>query len=181
MSRVSFTPSTQFFDPKTGYLTRDGFQLIQFFVEAVNGSGAVLTVDGIQTLTNKTIDGDNNTFRDIATANLKLKTGNGSYVVTATVAGTSGTLASWDADGNVTSLALTGIIEDAINDGVTSKAPSENAVFDALALKADKAAFAVNGTVATVLGSVGPAGSNVAVQKWLQIDDSGTPRYIPCF
>lgn len=39
-------------------------------------------------------------------------------------------------------------IEDAINDGVTDKAPSENAVFDALALKIDLTAIDTDGTLA---------------------------------
>ncbi len=38
-----------------------------------------------------------------------------------------------------------------------------------------------NGSVATVLGSVGPAGSNTTVQEWLTIDINGTTRYLPCF
>jgi hypothetical protein len=42
--------------------------------------------------------------------------------------------------------------------------------------------FSTNGSVATVLGSVGPAGSSTTVQKWLTIKDStGTTLYIPCF
>jgi len=43
-------------------------------------------------------------------------------------------------------------------------------------------AYAANGAVATVLGSVGPTGSHTTVQKWLQIYDAGgNPFYIPCF
>lgn len=39
-----------------------------------------------------------------------------------------------------------------------------------------------NGSVATVLGSLGPAGSHTTVQKWLAVKDSaGTQLYIPCF
>ena len=38
-----------------------------------------------------------------------------------------------------------------------------------------------NGSVATVLGSVGPTGSNTTVQEWLTLDINGTTRYIPCF
>lgn len=38
-----------------------------------------------------------------------------------------------------------------------------------------------NGTVATVLGSLGPAGSNTTVQEWLTINIGGNVRYIPCF
>jgi hypothetical protein len=42
--------------------------------------------------------------------------------------------------------------------------------------------FSANGSVATVLGSLGPAGSNATVQKWLTfVDDGGTTRYVPCF
>lgn len=38
-----------------------------------------------------------------------------------------------------------------------------------------------NGAVATVLGSVGPVGSNTTVQEWLTININGNTRYIPCF
>lgn len=38
-----------------------------------------------------------------------------------------------------------------------------------------------NGTTATILGSVGPAGANTTVQEWLTIDINGTTRFIPCF
>jgi hypothetical protein len=38
-----------------------------------------------------------------------------------------------------------------------------------------------NGSVATVLGSVGPAGSNTTVQEWLTIYINSNVRYIPCF
>lgn len=38
-----------------------------------------------------------------------------------------------------------------------------------------------NGTVATVLGSVGPTGSNTTVQEWLTIRVGVNLRYIPCF
>lgn len=40
------------------------------------------------------------------------------------------------ADGNDTGLGATAVIENTIANGVTAKAPSQNAVFDALALKA---------------------------------------------
>ncbi len=38
-----------------------------------------------------------------------------------------------------------------------------------------------NGTVATVLGSLGPAGASTTVTEWFTIDINGTTRYIPCF
>lgn len=42
--------------------------------------------------------------------------------------------------------------------------------------------FSANGAVATVLGSIGPAGSHTTVQKWLTIvDDTGATLYIPAF
>lgn len=42
--------------------------------------------------------------------------------------------------------------------------------------------FSANGSVATSLGSVGPAGSHTTVQNWLTVqDNTGTVRYIPCF
>lgn len=42
--------------------------------------------------------------------------------------------------------------------------------------------FSANGSVATTLGSVGPAGAGTTVQKWLTfVDDTGATRYVPCF
>lgn len=46
----------------------------------------------------------------------------------------------------------------------------------------NSASFTANGSVATALTSVGPAGANTAVQEWLTIKNSaGVTRYIPCF
>lgn len=95
MTLVAFSPNSQIIDPKSGYLTRDGFMLVQFFVEAVNGAGAVITIDGIQTLTNKTLDGDSNTFRDIPASAMAEPTGDGDGVVTAVAPGTTNYLAMW--------------------------------------------------------------------------------------
>lgn len=38
-----------------------------------------------------------------------------------------------------------------------------------------------NGTVATAMSNLGPAGSNTTIQEWLTVDINGTTRYIPCF
>lgn len=41
--------------------------------------------------------------------------------------------------------------------------------------------FAANGSVATVLGSLGPVGSHTTVQEWMQVAHNGTTRWIPLF
>lgn len=102
MSVVGVTASTQIIDPKTGYLTRDGFLLFQTFVQAINGAGASVTLDSIQTLTNKTISGNLNTLSNIGTNSLAARTGDDNQVVTGTAGGT-GTLAQWDANGDLVS------------------------------------------------------------------------------
>lgn len=146
---VNINPNTQILDLKTGLLTRDGFQVFQAILSFYQGANsAAVTTDGIETLTNKTMDGDANTFTDIGTASLKTKTGSGGRVVTGTASPVN-TMAKWDSSGN-----LTGGVETAVND-----------------------------TVATVLGSLGPVGSNVAVQGWaVQRDSAGTILgYTPYF
>lgn len=97
---IGFTTTSQFFDPKTGLMTREGQNLIQLLVSSINGEGAVLTTNSEQTLTGKTMDGDNNTFTDIPTSALKTKTGVVARVVTG-AAGSSGDLAVWDANGDL--------------------------------------------------------------------------------
>ena len=49
--------------------------------------------------------------------------------------------------------AQTAVVEDAINNGVTNKSPSENAVYDALVLKQDLIATPTNGNIVTTNGS----------------------------
>jgi hypothetical protein len=42
--------------------------------------------------------------------------------------------------------------------------------------------FSANGSVATSVTSLGPAGSHTTIQEWLTIQNaSGTVRYIPCY
>jgi hypothetical protein len=44
------------------------------------------------------------------------------------------------------------------------------------------ASFSANGIVATVLGSLGPAGAHTTVQEWLTfVNSGGTTRYVACF
>lgn len=99
MTLVAFSPNSQIIDPKTGLLTRDGFMLVQFLVQAVNGAGAVSTIDGVQTLTNKSIDGNTNTLSNIPASALDA-TGDGDLAVTADDAGTTNYLAMWS-NGNL--------------------------------------------------------------------------------
>ena len=90
---------------------------------------------------------------------------------TALVAG-SGVAVTVDDPGNTITIAVSGVVADAINDGTTTVAPSQNAVFDALASKIAnpggsnddflqrKAGVYTNRTVAQVktdLGIVAPA------------------------
>jgi len=79
--------------------------------DLVDGSkipaGAIVGTTDEQTLTNKTIDGDDNTLSDIATASLKSVTGADTAVVTGT-AGTNGYIAIWNTDGD----AVTGTVTD---------------------------------------------------------------------
>lgn len=49
-------------------------------------------------------------------------------------------------------------------------------------LQVGSGCVAANGSVATALGSLGPAGSHTTVQEWIAIKTaSGTTRYVPCF
>jgi hypothetical protein len=42
--------------------------------------------------------------------------------------------------------------------------------------------FAANGSVATTMTALGPAGSSTTIQEWLKIkNSSGTTQYIPCY
>ena len=72
------------------------------------GASDNFVMEGVtQTLTNKTIDGDDNTLSDIATASLKSVTGSDTAVVTGT-AGSDGYVAIWDGNGD----AITGTVTD---------------------------------------------------------------------
>lgn len=49
-------------------------------------------------------------------------------------------------------------------------------------IKGAAGSFTANGSVATAMSSLGPAGSHATIQEWLTITDAGgTVRYIPCF
>lgn len=93
-------PSTVLIDTRTGLPTREMFRWLEWLDATLgDATSEALRVDATQTLTNKTIDGDANTLRDIATSSLKSVTGEDTAVVTGT-AGTSGNLLAWNADGD---------------------------------------------------------------------------------
>lgn len=69
-------------------------------ITVLNEDVTMVGLTNSQTLTNKTIDGDDNTLQDIGTSSLKTRTGVDAAVVTGT-AGTSGDLVLWNADGDV--------------------------------------------------------------------------------
>lgn len=99
---VNVTPRMQLIDLKTGQLTRDGYLLLSSLNDAIgDATSDFVRLDAVQTLTNKSIDGDANTFNDIPTSGLASPTGDGVRVVTADAAGTSGRIAEWDASGNL--------------------------------------------------------------------------------
>jgi trimeric autotransporter adhesin len=96
-------------------------------------------------------------------------------IVTPSVTNLNVTAATVPANGLAKSAAntLTGYANSA---AILSLLPAGNVKLE------NAASFSANGSVATVLGSIGPAGSHTTVQEWLTIvDSSGTTRYIPCF
>lgn len=102
---IAFGPNVRLFDPKSGLMTREGFQLLNSLNQAlIEATSDYVLVDATQTLTGKTIDGDANDLRDINTSQIKAssKTGNDSDLVTGT-AGSSGELLQWDANGDAVS------------------------------------------------------------------------------
>lgn len=157
LNQVSVTPTTILIDPRSGQATREGFLVFQALIQYAQGvTSASVTTDGIQTLTNKTMSGNSNTFSHIPTDALDNTTGPGGRVVTGNP-GNAGDLSVWDVNGD-------------LQDGPDP---------DTFALKET----AVNDTVATVLGSLGPVGSNTTVQGWtVQRDATGTLLgYTPYF
>ncbi len=69
---------------------------------------------------------------------------------------------------------ISSIIEDAINNGVTNKAPTENAVYDALATKADLTNLSQTITTAAVTGLTAPVAGSDATNK-TYVDGLVTP------
>lgn len=68
-------------------------------------------------------------------------------VIGAALVAGSGVAVTVDDPGNTITIAVSGVVADAINDGVTDVAPSQNAVFDALALLVPKSLVDAKGDI----------------------------------
>ena len=66
-----------------------------------------------------------------------------------------------------------GLVADAINDGTTTVAPSQNAVFDALALKAPIASPALTGTPTAPTATAGTNTTQIATTAFVQASSGG--------
>ena len=93
---------------------------------------------------------------------------------TALVAG-SGVAVTVDDAGNTITVAVSGVVADAINDGVTTVAPSQNAVFDALALKAPTDSPTFTGTPAAPTATQGTNTTQVATTAFVLAELAAAP------
>jgi hypothetical protein len=76
-------------------------------------------------------------------------------------------MASWITDDKPSSGSATGLVADAINDGTTTVAPSQNAVFDALALKAPLASPGLTGVPTAPTAAPGTNTTQVATTAFV--------------
>ncbi len=164
-------------------------------------TGTLATLDGVEALTNKSVNGI--TLAGTGGSTLNVGTGGtlGSAAYKAT--GTSGNTIplldganTWSGTQNFQAvptvsasyLYITGatgilmgsdsgsIFMGAANDTVLARGAAGVFKF------ASAGSFTANNTTATLLGSVGPAGAHTTVQKWLTIvDNGGATGYIPVF
>lgn len=65
--------------------------------------------------------------------------------------------------------------------GAISSASLATGAITGTTVTLDSSSRVANGTVATVLGSLGPAAASTTVQRWLKINLDGIDSYIPCF
>jgi len=86
---------------------------------------------------------------------------------TALVAG-SGVAVTVDDPGNTITIAVSGVVADAINDGTTTVAPSQNAVYDALAMKAPIASPVFTGTPAAPTAAAGTSTTQIATTAFVR-------------
>ena len=90
---------------------------------------------------------------------------------TALVAG-SGVAVTVDDPGNTITIAVSGVVADAINDGTTTVAPSQNAVYDALAMKAPIASPALTGNPTAPTQAQGNNTTRIATTEFVHTEAS---------
>jgi hypothetical protein len=97
-------------------------------------------------------------------------------VIGAALVAGSGVAVTVDDPGNTITIAVSGVVADAINDGVTTVAPSQNAVFDALALLVPKSTVTTKGDliVGTGSGAVTRVGVGATNKQPLVVDSTQT-------
>ena len=76
-------------------------------------------------------------------------------------------MASWITDDKPSGGSGGGLVADAINDGTTTVAPSQNAVFDALALKAPLASPTFTGTPTAPTAPPGTDSTQIATTAFV--------------
>ena len=182
---------------KTYYLIATGlgantFQLLQGPANAANGSKVVTTLgqtqSGVHTahFTNTAFALNSNTNANIQPYPI-IVVGASGVTGSSTLAGTT-IQQAWNTTGvvdavlvvnaiNVASGALSKLFDCQVN-GASQFAIDKTGI----TYFSGSGAFSANGSVATVLGSLGPAGSHTTVQTWLTfVDSGGVTRYVPCF
>jgi hypothetical protein len=100
------SPRLPLIDPRTGLLTTEGFRFFQAIRQAVAVSGAIVDLNSPQTLTNKTMDADDNTFSNFRHGEEVDNPTSGVHGVVGTVVGTTDaqTLTNKTIDGDNNSL-----------------------------------------------------------------------------
>lgn len=174
MADISFNARTKLWDEKTGLMTRDGFLLLNSMNVAVaDATSEYVRLTATQTLTNKTMDGDNNTFSDIGTGSLKTKTGADANVVTGT-AGTTGNLSMWNDDGDLITAAIlaSSVVEKTRVQTLSGKAFSDPPIFPEYTVATVPSAVNYDNGVIIVSDETG--GRTLATSDgadWLRVSD----------
>lgn len=159
--KFTVTPRTQLIDTKTGQPTRDLFRLLEYLNSVASNLSLLVVQDSINNGVTDIAPSQNAVFDAFATTN-------------ASIAAVSTDLST---NYTLTSGLVPLLLEDAITNGQASKAPTSNAVFDALALKLDiTTAGATYLTIANAAATYLPIAT--AAATYLTIASAGT-TYLP--
>lgn len=153
-------------------------------LKGTNGAGAgdvngpVSSVSGnfssFSDTTGKNIADSGSKASDFATA----LGANDNYVTDAqlvVIGNTSGTNTGDSATNSTSNTYADAKVADAINNGTTTIAPSQNVVFDALALKADLASAALTGTPTAPTAGAGTSTTQLATTEFVQVAVRSSP------